>query len=108
MRVFSVVVGVVLLVLSLSWVALGNEFFLYQYFAPKFEGVRRQVFEETKSYNQGMIQELENMQFQYEQADDKHKPALAKIILHRAADYDEARLPLHLRTFINSLRIERG
>ena len=80
---------------------------LYRYFAPKQEAVRRQVFEQTKSYNQGLVQELENMQFQYAQADDAHKAALASIILHRAADFDEDKLPRDLYAFIQQLRRNR-
>ena len=81
-------IAALVLFLGLVWLATGNIFFLYKFFAPKYEGVRRQVFEQTKSYNQGMIQELQNMQFAYLQADTNHQAALASIILHRAADYD--------------------
>ncbi len=107
MRYVGLGVLVVAVLMGLGWVVTGNEFFLYRYFAPKQEAVRRQVFEQTKSYNQGMIQELQNMQFQYEQADDAHKAALASIILHRAADYDEERLPADLGQFIRQLRRTR-
>jgi hypothetical protein len=95
-------------VIALSWVFQGNDFFLYKFFAPKQEAVRRQVFEETKSYNQGMIQELQNMQFQYEQAKPEQRDALASIILHRAADYDPDRLPPDLRSFIMQLKMYRS
>lgn len=54
---FSCLFGVILL-LGLIWIFQGNDFFLYRTFAPKYEKVRRQTFEQTKSYNQGMIQEL--------------------------------------------------
>ncbi len=107
MKVFGISVGVIVGILALSWVVIGNDFFLYRYFAPKQEAVRRQVFEQTKSYNQGMIQELQNMQFQYEQADDAHKAALGSIILHRAADYDEDKLPRDLYSFIQQLKRNR-
>ena len=83
---------------------LGISFFLYKVFAPKYEQTRREVFEQTKSYNQGMIQELQNMQFEYVKADDTHKQALASIILHRVADFPEDKLPVDLRTFIQKLR----
>ena len=98
------VIFVIVFFLGLTWLFTGNEFFLYKYFAPKQEAVRRQVFEQTKSYNQGMIQELQNMQFEYVKATDSQKDALASIILHRTADYDETKLPYDLRTFINELK----
>ncbi len=94
-------------VFGLVWVIQGNDFFLYKVFAPQYEDVRRETFEHSKAYNQGMIQELQNMQFQYVQADEKHKDALASLILHRAADFDESKLPADLRSFIAGLRRER-
>ena len=95
-------------IMAFAWIAQGNDFFMYKFFAPKQEAVRRQVFEETKSYNQGMIQELQNMQFQYVQADDAHKAALADIILHRASDYNLNKMPADLRGFVEKLRRERS
>jgi len=95
---------IIVIVLGLSWVFTGNDFFLYKYFAPKQEAVRRQVFEQSKAYNQGMIQELQNMQFQYLQTDKDHQAALAGIILHRAADYDIDKLPPDLYSFIQTLK----
>lgn len=104
MKIAGIVFAALVVVLGLSWIGTGNDFLLYRFFAPKTEAVRRHVFEETKSYNQGMIQELQNMQFEYEKADESHKAALASIILHRAADYDGDKLPTDLRAFISSLR----
>lgn len=89
---------------ALTWLAMGNSFFLYKLFAPKQEAVRRQVFEQTKAYNQGMIQELQNMQFEYIKAEPAHKAALASVILHRAADYDVNQMPADLRAFIQDLK----
>jgi len=90
--------------LGIIWILQGSDFFLYKTFAPKYEAVRRDTFEQSKAYNQGMVQELQNMQFQYVQADKEHKAALASIILHRAADYDQDKLPPDLYSFIQSLR----
>jgi hypothetical protein len=90
--------------LGLGWAIQGNDFFLTKYFAPKYEDVRRETFEHSKAYNQGMIQELDNMRFEYVKASPEHKQALASIILHRAADYDEDKLPSDLRNFIRDLR----
>lgn len=108
----SKIVGIVFLVLvfflGLTWIAEGNNFFLYKFFAPKMEQVRRETFEQTKSYRQGMIQELQNMQFEYEKADAEHKAALASIILHRAADFPEEDMPSDLWAFLQKLRHEKA
>jgi hypothetical protein len=107
MKAFAVLgIIVVLLVafVGLPWLIQGQDFYLTKFFAPKYEDIRRETFEHSKAYNQGMIQELQNMQFQYIQADDAHKAALASIILHRVADYDDSKLPADLRMFIQDLR----
>ncbi|OHA58498.1 MAG: hypothetical protein A2571_01845 [Candidatus Vogelbacteria bacterium RIFOXYD1_FULL_44_32] len=100
----AVFVGVIVLLLGVGWLAQGNDFFMYRVFAPKYEQVRRETFEQSKAYNQGMIQELQNMQFQYVKAEPAHQKALASIILHRAADYPEESMPPDLRDFIKGLK----
>ncbi|MEK9151294.1 MAG: hypothetical protein AAB547_01540 [Patescibacteria group bacterium] len=101
--------GIVVLLLGFVWILQGNDFFLYKVFAPQYEQVRRETFEQSKAYNQGMIQELQNMQFQYVQAGDAHKVALADMILHRAADFDltQPQVPADLRQFITDLKRDR-
>ena len=94
----------IFVLIILTWFIQGNDFFMYKFWAPKYEGVRREVFEQTKSYNQGMIQELQNMQFEYVKADKEEQVALAEIILHRSADFPEDKLPSDLRIFIAELR----
>ena len=108
------VVGVtllaVVLLFGLGWLIQGNNFFLYQVFAPKYEQIRRDTFEQSKAYNQGMIQELQNMQFEYVKATPDQQAALRSIILHRAADFDvsQPEVPPDLRRFIEGLRREKG
>ena len=103
-RIVLAIVMVLIIGVSISWCAQGNDFFLYKFFAPRQEAVRRQVFEETKSYNQGMQQEILAMQMEYVQAKPEQQAALASIILHRTADYDLDRLQPDTKEFIISLR----
>lgn len=107
MKIIGIAILVVAGFLGLTWVFQGNDFFLYQYFAPKQEAVRRQVFENTPSFNKGMVQELENMEFDYNKTTDKNaKQALAAIILHRASGYNlnDNDVPQDLRMFISQLK----
>lgn len=104
----GILLGVLAVVALIGWFSMGNEFFMFKVFAPKMEQVRRETFEQSKAYNQGMIQELQNMQFQYEQADPEHQAALGSIILHRAADYDVNKLPADLYAFIEKLKREKA
>jgi hypothetical protein len=103
-KIIPMILLVLALMYGLGFLATGGDLAIYKFWAPKQEAARRQVFEQTKSYNQGMIQELQNMQFQYEQADKAHKDALASIILHRAADYPEESMPNDLRVFVQNLK----
>ena len=107
-RALGTMVVILGVIVGLSWALTGNSLALYTYFAPRQEAVRRQVFEETKAYRQGMVQDLQNMQFQYAQATPVQQEALASIILHRAADVPDEILPQNLREFVNNLRRERN
>ncbi len=104
LKIAETVVAIFAAFILLGWAIAGNEFFMFKVFAPKMEQVRRETFEQSKAYNQGMVQELQNMQFQYEQADSSHKAALGSIILHRAADFDVNKLPTDLYDFIQKLK----
>lgn len=93
---------------GLTWLVQGNEFFLYKYWAPKQEKVRREVFENTPSFVQGSIQDLQDLQRDYVKADAEHKKALASMIIHRSANVPEDRLPVDLRSFIWQLKKDAG
>src|SRR5579872_2555687 len=115
MKGFLAGIGIVLLValglgalVALDWGGTQYSLTKYTHFAPQFENARRQTFENTHSYNQGMVQELENMQAQYVTTDKEHKALLADVILKRVAEYPhEDQLPPDLQAFINQLRRER-
>lgn len=104
---FKITLFTILFIMVVTWFVQGNSFFLYKVFAPQMEQTRREVFEQTKSYNQGMVQELRNMQFEYIKASPEHKAALASVILHRVSEYDENKLPSDLKSFIYQLKKER-
>lgn len=93
--------------LCVVWAVQGNQFFLYKVFAPAEEQVRREVFEQSKAYNQGMSQEIGAMQFEYIKATPSQQDALASVILHRVADYDLSRFPADLRQFVEQLKRDR-
>lgn len=98
------IVCFLLVVFGIGWAIQGNDFIAFRFWAPKYEAARRETFEQSKAYTQGSIQELQNMEFEYAKANSDQKAALASVILHRAADFDEARLPADLRGFISGLR----
>ena len=89
--------------LGLVWVFAGNSYQLEKFFSPKIEQVRRETVEQSKSFRDAQIQELQNMQFEYIRADPAHQVALASIIRHRAATIPPGNIPSELYLFIKGL-----
>lgn len=108
MKTFFVSAGIfiafIVLLLGITWIFQGNDFFMYRFFGLRYENTRREIFEQSKAYRQGMVQELQNLLFEYEQADEGHKDALRSMILHRAADVPDDAIPSDLQSTINQLR----
>lgn len=104
----ALALGFIVLCFGLTWLAQGNEFFLMKVFAPREEAVRRQTFEQSKAYKEGMAQDLRHMQLEYIQATPDQKQAIASVILHEYADIDQTRLPADLRQFLNEIKQSQG
>ena len=104
MKTTTIIIGFILLILlipfGLKLVGLAN----YSFFAPKYEEVRREVYENTKSYNDGVIRELQNMMLEYRTSNAEGKAALKSIVLHRAVDFPNERLPNDVQNFIRELK----
>lgn len=103
MRYVLATLGGLFAILALTWIFQGNDFFLMKVFAPREEAVRRQVFEESKAYNEGMAQELRAAQRDYQRATTpEQKAGIASYVAHMAAGYDSSKLPPDLRGFVDS------
>lgn len=96
--ILAIVGGVALL-----WGIAYHQLIFTAFFGPKFENVRRNTFEQSKSFQTGAVQELQNMQFEYIKASPEHKVALADIIRHRAAEVPADAMPTDLQSFISNL-----
>lgn len=103
-------VGVVLLgllltggaIFGLTYGSLGMQ----QFFGPKFEQVRRDIYEESWSYNRGKVEHLNRLRLEYLNSENEgHKSALRSVILNEVAAFDRDRLPADLQQFVR--RIER-
>ena len=103
-KIILIAICTLLVILGITWIAQGNDFFMYKVFAPKYEATRREVFKQSQAYNDGMATELESMQVDYMKAQPENKAALASIILHRVSNYDQTKLPVDLRNFIDGLK----
>jgi hypothetical protein len=97
-------VGALLACFALGWVIQGNDFFMYKVFAPKYEQVRRETYEQTKSYKQGSAQRLNTLCAQIASADDAHKPMLRDVVAHEFAEWDMADVPSYLHSCLMEAR----
>lgn len=90
--------------IGLGWLLTGNDLILKKYFAPKYEEVKRETFEQSKEYVQGTIQELYKMQTEYMKSnDDDFKRALASRALFVSSSFDKNLLPNDIAIWLNSL-----
>lgn len=103
--IFGLVVSTFYTILAV-FIVVGSilSFYLYSYFAPKYEQVRYDTFKQSQTYNDGMLRDLQDLQMEYMKANDEQKAAMKAIILHRFAVYDVDRLPIDLRSFYQSVR----
>lgn len=83
--------------IALDWLVQGENFFMYKFWAPKYEAARRQTYEQTKSYKQGSIQRLNTLCNQVETADDDHKPMVRDIINQEFAEWNTDDVPVYLQ-----------
>jgi uncharacterized ion transporter superfamily protein YfcC len=97
MLLLAIVIG------GITWMARAGKFAQDSVFAPKEEQLRRDVFEQSKAYRDGVVQELRSMQFQYRLADAEHRAGLASVIRHKAAGVPADAIPADLQTFIATL-----
>lgn len=85
----------------------GTDFFLYKTFAPRREAVRREVFEQSKAYRDGLMQELRSAQIDYAKATTpQQKQAIGSLVLHDAAGFG-GDLPPDLDGFVRTVRAEQ-
>jgi hypothetical protein len=104
LKVFAIWAGVLLAVFAVGWLILANTAAMGRVFSPIFEQTRRETFETSKAYRDGMAQELRALQIEYIKADAQLKPALARVILHKAAGVPEDALPSDVRAFVASIQ----
>lgn len=103
MRPLLAIFGTVIGLGALGWGLTYHELIFQSFFNPKFEDVRRNTFEHSKSFRDGAVQELENMRFEYIKSAPEHKKALADIIRHRATEIPIDAMPADLSAFVNTL-----
>jgi len=103
MKVLLCLLGVAGFVVLL-WGLTANSIMMKKYFGVWSEDVNREVFESTKSYNEGKLQQLAKYRQEYLDASPEGQKALQETIRVMFADYKEKELPVGLREFLRDMR----
>ena len=84
----------------------GTDFFLYKVFAPKYENVRREVYENTDSYIAGHNQDLVKFRLEYmREKDPAGRTAIQMTIVQEFANFDESKIKdPELRGFLHQMK----
>ncbi len=95
---------VILIIFLLALTTFGT-FQIRKWLLPAEEALRRDVYEESKSYIDGTIRDLENLMVQYGAVGDAvGRATIANIARQRSVDFPEDRLPAHLVEWLASIR----
>jgi hypothetical protein len=76
-------------ILGLTWIGQGNQFFMLKVFGVATANVNRQIFEQSNSYNKGKIQNLIKYMDEYRTADADGQKAILQFVKMDYADYNE-------------------
>jgi len=95
-------VGLIAMLFVFGLVDLG----MFKFFGPKRENVRREVFEQTKSYVHGKTQDLAKYYEEYQRAATmEEKEIVSSIIKIRLAEFDAGKIQsLQLKQFLINVR----
>jgi len=94
--------GLIILIFALNIGGLSWK----RFFDPKYENVKREVFEQTKSYTHGKIQDLAKYFEEYQKADMvDDKQAIKSIIQIRFSEFDASKINnTKLQQFLINMR----
>lgn len=106
MKVTLTVIGCLLVVALFAFVIRGVSVGNYAFWAPIEQNVRRDVFENTNSYNRGKIQELSKYRIEYIRSETREeKDAISGVIRIQFADYPAERIEdRQLRSFLITIQ----
>ena len=101
LKIILICIAVLLIPLFLALYSAG----LYKVIAPVRENIRREVFENTKSYSHGKIQDLAKYYEEYKKANEAEKQTIREVVKVRFAEFDASRVSsFKLRNFLIQMR----
>lgn len=101
-QIVSVFVGILAIIFVIGLFELG----WMKFFNPKYENVKREVFENTQSYTHGKIQDLAKYHYEYQNTKSpEDREALRQVIINRFAEFDESKIKSQeLASFLRKMR----
>lgn len=100
----GIILLIIVFILALTWLAQGNSFFMYKFFAPKQAQVQREVFVNTQSFKQGVINEISGYQRDYLDGTKTQKKALGTQIIRISRQIPITDFPSDLQDFIAQVK----
>lgn len=65
---------------------------LYRHFQGRQTNAEREVFKQSVTYNEGMLDDLAKYQYEYMQSDETEKKAIASLVRSRFANFDKSKI----------------
>lgn len=65
---------------------------IYQHFKMRYTNADREVFKQSVTYNEGMLDDLAKYHYEYMQADEVEKKAIASLVCSRFANFDKSKI----------------
>ena len=113
LKVFLKIVAIGLGALGVVFllIFMGNALGLFnlQFWGTKYQNARYQIFKNAQPYQQGMIQDLQNMRMKYLDAGttEAEKDAIRATVIQRFGGFDYRTLPPDLQSFYLTMKGSR-
>ena len=65
---------------------------IYQHFKMRYTNADREVFKQSVTYNEGMLDDIAKYHYEYTQADEVGKKAIASLVRSRFANFDKSKI----------------
>ena len=99
MKAIGAILGVLVF---LALIYFGPE--IRQHFGTRYASADREIFENSKPFVHGSIENLNRLRMQYQMAEsDNHRNAIKTMVVSQTATLDKNRLPEDLKNWIESL-----
>lgn len=105
MKSFFIIVAFVAMIGAVIFGLNMVGFISYSFWAPKYEGVRRDVMIQSRAYSEATLREMYRFKLQYEQAQgEAERNTIRQFALHEAQSSDISRLPQDLQTWLKGIQ----